>query len=157
VPRIGTFKIMLEPDYAAAIARTELAPRPLSASISTCSAMASMPRQNARRREATRNSGRSGRCRGIAVLRLKSASATTVLASRRDKGQAVPAVLYHQPDWRRNRPRAPINCDIVTQRHGGNIGVESRVGEFTDFNVRLPRAYRSARQRRPREEARIHL
>jgi two-component system, NtrC family, sensor kinase len=30
----------------------------------------------------------------------------------------------------------------VTQQHGGNIEVDSRVGEFTEFTVRLPRAYR---------------
>ncbi len=36
-----------------------------------------------------------------------------------------------------------ISYDIVTQQHGGNIEVDSRVGEFTEFTVRLPRAYRS--------------
>src|SRR5262249_45745156 len=29
--------------------------------------------------------------------------------------------------------------DIVTQQHGGTIEVDSRVGEFTEFIVRLPR------------------
>jgi signal transduction histidine kinase len=32
-----------------------------------------------------------------------------------------------------------ISHDIVTTRHGGTIAVESRVGEFTEFIVRLPR------------------
>jgi GAF domain-containing protein/two-component sensor histidine kinase len=32
-----------------------------------------------------------------------------------------------------------ISYDIVTQQHGGTITVESRVGEFTEFTVRLPR------------------
>jgi two-component system NtrC family sensor kinase len=32
-----------------------------------------------------------------------------------------------------------ISYDIVTQQHGGSIEVESRVGEFTEFTVRLPR------------------
>jgi signal transduction histidine kinase len=36
-----------------------------------------------------------------------------------------------------------ISYDIVTQQHGGSIEVESRVGEFTEFIVRLPRAYRA--------------
>jgi PAS domain S-box-containing protein len=36
-----------------------------------------------------------------------------------------------------------ISYDIVTQQHGGTIEVESRVGEFTEFTVRLPRAYRA--------------
>jgi signal transduction histidine kinase len=36
-----------------------------------------------------------------------------------------------------------ISYDIVTQEHGGTIEVDSRVGEFTEFTVRLPRAYRA--------------
>ena len=33
-----------------------------------------------------------------------------------------------------------ISYDIVTQEHGGTITVDSRLGEFTEFTVRLPRA-----------------
>jgi signal transduction histidine kinase len=33
-----------------------------------------------------------------------------------------------------------ISYDIVTQQHGGTIEVDSRVSEFTEFTVRLPRA-----------------
>jgi len=33
-----------------------------------------------------------------------------------------------------------ISYDIVTQQHGGTITVDSRVGEFTEFTIRLPRA-----------------
>jgi len=32
-----------------------------------------------------------------------------------------------------------ISYDIVTQQHGGTIDVDSRVGEFTEFTIRLPR------------------
>jgi signal transduction histidine kinase len=32
-----------------------------------------------------------------------------------------------------------ISYDIVTQQHGGTIEVDSRVGEFTQFAIRLPR------------------
>ena len=32
-----------------------------------------------------------------------------------------------------------ISYDIVTQQHGGTITVDSRVGEFAEFTVRLPR------------------
>ena len=32
-----------------------------------------------------------------------------------------------------------ISYDIVTQQHGGMIEVDSRVGEFTEFTIRLPR------------------
>jgi GAF domain-containing protein len=33
-----------------------------------------------------------------------------------------------------------ISYDIVTQHHGGTIAVDSRVGEFTEFTIRLPRS-----------------
>jgi two-component system, NtrC family, sensor kinase len=32
-----------------------------------------------------------------------------------------------------------ISWDIVTQQHGGTIAVDSRLGEFTEFTIRLPR------------------
>src|SRR5215813_10514861 len=32
-----------------------------------------------------------------------------------------------------------IAYEIVTQQHGGVIEVDSRVGEFTEFTIRLPR------------------
>jgi two-component system NtrC family sensor kinase len=32
-----------------------------------------------------------------------------------------------------------ISYDIITQQHGGTIAVDSQVGEFTEFTVRLPR------------------
>jgi signal transduction histidine kinase len=34
-----------------------------------------------------------------------------------------------------------IAYDIVAQQHCGTIEVDSRVGEFTEFTIRLPRAY----------------
>jgi two-component system NtrC family sensor kinase len=37
-----------------------------------------------------------------------------------------------------------ISWDIVTQQHGGTIVVDSRVGEFTDFAIRLPRMHAAA-------------
>jgi len=33
-----------------------------------------------------------------------------------------------------------ISYDIVTREHGGTIAVDSRVGEFTEFTIRLPRS-----------------
>jgi two-component system NtrC family sensor kinase len=36
-----------------------------------------------------------------------------------------------------------ISYDIVTQQHGGTISVDSRVGESTEFTVRLPRVHRT--------------
>jgi signal transduction histidine kinase len=37
-----------------------------------------------------------------------------------------------------------ISYDIVTQQHGGSIEVESEVGQYTEFSVRLPRVRRAA-------------
>jgi len=37
-----------------------------------------------------------------------------------------------------------ISYDIVTQQHGGTITVDSRVGEFTEFTIRLPRTQQTA-------------
>jgi signal transduction histidine kinase len=37
-----------------------------------------------------------------------------------------------------------ISYDIVTQQHGGTIEVDSRVGEFTEFTIRLPRSPHAA-------------
>ena len=37
-----------------------------------------------------------------------------------------------------------ISYDIVTQEHGGTITADSRVGEFTEFTIRLPRNVHAA-------------
>jgi signal transduction histidine kinase len=39
-----------------------------------------------------------------------------------------------------------ISWDIVTQQHGGTIAVDSEVGEFTEFTIRLPRSRQSQPQ-----------
>ena len=36
-----------------------------------------------------------------------------------------------------------ISWDNITQQHGGAIEVDSRVGELTEFTIRLPRAHRA--------------
>ena len=41
-----------------------------------------------------------------------------------------------------------ISYDIVTQEHSGTIAVDSRVGEYTEFTIRLPRAGTGARKDR---------
>ena len=32
-----------------------------------------------------------------------------------------------------------ISYDIVTQQHGGSIALDSKVGEYSEFTIRLPR------------------
>src|SRR5690242_194876 len=33
-----------------------------------------------------------------------------------------------------------MSYDIVTQQHGGSVSVDSKVGEYSEFTVRLPRS-----------------
>jgi GAF domain-containing protein len=42
-----------------------------------------------------------------------------------------------------------ISYDIVTQQHGGTITVDSELGRFTEFTIRLPRVGPAAAGRRP--------
>ena len=37
-----------------------------------------------------------------------------------------------------------ISYEIVAQQHGGTLTVDSRIGEFTEFTLRLPRSFRGA-------------
>jgi two-component system NtrC family sensor kinase len=70
----------------------------------------------------------------------------------RDNGTGIPAEItdkLFQPFFT-TKPTGEgtglglsISYDIVTQQHGGTIEVDSRVSEFTEFTVRLPRAYRA--------------
>jgi two-component system, NtrC family, sensor kinase len=46
-----------------------------------------------------------------------------------------------------------ISYDIVTQQHGGTIAVDSRVGEFTEFAIHLPRGRGTATQATATSEA----
>jgi PAS domain S-box-containing protein len=70
----------------------------------------------------------------------------------RDNGTGIPAEIrdkLFQPFFT-TKPTGEgtglglsISYDIVTQQHGGTITVDSRVGEFTEFTVRLPRSHRA--------------
>jgi len=67
----------------------------------------------------------------------------------RDNGTGIPAEIrdkLFQPFFT-TKPTGEgtglglsISYDIVTQEHGGTLTVDSEVGEFTEFTVRLPRA-----------------
>jgi two-component system, NtrC family, sensor kinase len=68
----------------------------------------------------------------------------------RDNGTGIPAEIrdkLFQPFFT-TKPTGEgtglglsISYDILTQQHGGTIGVDSRVGEFTEFTIRLPRSF----------------
>ena len=66
----------------------------------------------------------------------------------RDTGTGIPADIrdkVFQPFFT-TRPTGEgtglglsITYDIVTQQHGGSIAVDSKVGEYSEFTIRLPR------------------
>ncbi len=71
----------------------------------------------------------------------------------RDNGTGIPAEIkdkLFQPFFT-TKPTGEgtglglsISYDIVTQEHGGTIEVDSRVGEFAEFAIRLPRSPQAA-------------
>ncbi len=71
----------------------------------------------------------------------------------RDNGTGIPAAIkdkLFQPFFT-TKPTGEgtglglsISYDIVTQEHGGTITVDSRVGEFTEFTIRLPRSFQAS-------------
>jgi signal transduction histidine kinase len=67
-----------------------------------------------------------------------------------DNGIGIPAEIKDKlfqpffttkPTGERTGLGLSISYDIVTQQHGGSVEVDSQVGEFTEFTVRLPRTH----------------
>ena len=91
----------------------------------------------------------SGRCLKVATRDLGDAVEIRV----RDNGTGIPPEIkdkLFQPFFT-TKPTGEgtglglsISYDIVTQQHGGTIEVDSEVGEFTEFTIRLPRSRQSA-------------
>ncbi len=66
----------------------------------------------------------------------------------RDNGSGIPAEIRDKlfqpffttkPSGEGTGLGLSISYEIITKQHGGTIEVSSRVGEFTEFTVRLPR------------------
>jgi len=66
----------------------------------------------------------------------------------RDNGIGIPAEIkdrLFQPFFTTKPPGEgtglglSMSYDIITQQHGGSISVDSKVGEYSEFRVRLPR------------------
>src|SRR5712671_3709223 len=96
------------------------------------------------------NTGRSRyRAGSQSRLRLKGSRAIneTINRSKSSKNSeadlTLSTVFTTKPTGEGTGLGVSISYDIVTQQHGRTITVDSRVGERTEFIVRLPRAYRA--------------
>jgi signal transduction histidine kinase len=83
------------------------------------------------------------------TLKVTTRSADDAVEIRvRDNGTGIPADIrdkLFQPFFT-TKPTGEgtglglsITYDIVTQQHGGSIAVDSKVGEYSEFTIRLPR------------------
>ena len=79
--------------------------------------------------------------------------ATEVEIRVRDNGTGIPTEFHDKlfqpffttkPTGEGTGLGLSISYDIVTQQHGGTITVDSRLGEFTEFTIRLPRSRQTA-------------
>jgi two-component system NtrC family sensor kinase len=137
-----TFNITLERDFAAGIAPIEVAPQDVTRVLLN---LIGNGFHAAHRR--FKDSGDSG-FRPLLTVRTRELGDAAEVRVR-DNGTGIPADIrdkLFQPFFT-TKPTGEgtglglsISYDIVTQQHGGTITVESEVGAFTEFTVRLPRA-----------------
>jgi signal transduction histidine kinase len=135
------FNITLERDFAAALPQIELAPQEMTRVFLNLFGNGFYA-ANKRARDTAGGSFRP--VLSVATRDLGEAVEVKV----RDNGTGIPPEIrdkLFQPFFT-TKPTGEgtglglsISYDIVTQQHGGSIEVESRVGEFTEFTVRLPR------------------
>jgi signal transduction histidine kinase len=135
------FNITLERDYAATFPQVELAPQEMTRVFLNLFGNGFY----AANKRARDNGDRSFRP-VLSVVTRDLGEAVEVKV--RDNGTGIPPEIrdkLFQPFFT-TKPTGEgtglglsISYDIVTQQHGGTIEVESRVGEFTEFTVRLPR------------------
>jgi signal transduction histidine kinase len=140
-----SFNITLERDYAASIAPIELVPQDISR---VCLNLFSNGFYAAAKRQQE-----GGNLKFQPTLKVTTRELGDVVEIRiRDNGIGIPPEIkdkLFQPFFT-TKPTGEgtglglsISYDIVTQQHGGTIAVDSRVGEFTEFTIRLPRTHRA--------------
>ena len=93
-----------------------------------------------------RNGGDAGFAPTLKVTTRDAGEAVEIRV--RDNGTGIPADIrdkLFQPFFT-TKPTGEgtglglsITYDIVTQQHGGSIAVDSEVGEYSEFTIRLPR------------------
>ena len=98
---------------------------------------------------ATRRARNGGDAGFVPTLKVTTRDAGEAVEIRvRDNGTGIPADIrdkLFQPFFT-TKPTGEgtglglsITYDIVTQQHGGNIAVDSKVGDYSEFTIRLPR------------------
>jgi signal transduction histidine kinase len=140
-----SFNVTLERDYAAAIAPIELVPQDITR---VCLNLFSNGFYATTKRQ---KEGRDPNFRPTLKVSTRDLGDEVEIRIR-DNGTGIPPEIkdkLFQPFFT-TKPTGEgtglglsISYDIVTQQHGGTITVDSRVAEFTEFTVRLPRAYRA--------------
>ena len=140
-----TFNITLERDCGASIAPIELVPQDITR---VCLNLFGNGFYAANKRRRDAEAGFEP------VLKVTTRDLGDAVEIRvRDNGIGIPAEIEEKlfqpffttkPTGEGTGLGLSISYDIVTQEHGGTIQVESRVGEFTEFTIRLPRSSHAA-------------
>ena len=136
-----SFNITLERDFGAGIAPIEVNPQDMTRVLLNIFSNGFYA--------ATRQARETGNAAFVPTLKVTTIDAGEAVEIRiRDNGTGIPPDIrdkLFQPFFT-TKPTGEgtglglsITYDIVTQQHGGTIAVESEVGEYSEFTIRLPR------------------
>jgi signal transduction histidine kinase len=136
-----SFNIGLERDFAEGIAPIELAPQDVTRVFLNLFSNGFYA--------ATRRARTGADAGFMPTLKVTTRDAGEAVEVRvRDNGTGIPTEIrdkLFQPFFT-TKPTGEgtglglsISCDIITQQHGGSITVDSKVGEYSEFVIRLPR------------------
>ena len=136
-----SFNITLERDFGEGIAPIEVNPQDITRVFLNLFANGFYA--------ATRRARDGGDAGFVPTLKVTTIDAGEAVEIRvRDNGTGIPADIrdkLFQPFFT-TKPTGEgtglglsITYDIVTQQHGGSIAVDSKVGEYSEFTIRLPR------------------
>ena len=136
-----SFNITLERDFGEGIAPIEVNPQDITRVFLNLFANGFYA--------VTRRARDGGDARFVPTLKVTTIDAGEAVEIRvRDNGTGIPADIrdkLFQPFFT-TKPTGEgtglglsITYDIVTQQHGGTIAVESEVGDYSEFTIRLPR------------------
>ena len=137
-----SFNITLERDFGAGIAPIEVNPQDITRVFLNIFSNGFYA--------ATRRAREGGDAGFVPTLKVTTRDAGEAVEIRvRDNGTGIPADIrdkLFQPFFT-TKPTGEgtglglsITYDIVTQQHGGSIAVDSEVGEYSEFTIRLPRS-----------------